>query len=585
MAAQALQRGGLHRDAATLYLKKLNDPAAAAQALEAAGDVDHAIALYRQVGQYEAAGDLLRRIGEEDAAVAEYRRAAAVLAGAVPPNHLAAGSLLAEKAHRLDLAVEQFQAGWDRRPDSAAMPCAIELMRLHVPRGAIGPIRELLDQGDAFYQSQGDDHEAALFYNGMIVLTRPSDVLKPYADELHDRTLSALARRLRSGIETDRPSSKLISNLLFEQNWSPPLLRDAEFAATTARRRPHNRDSVARRDPLLQGVQVGQGTVTAACQATSTGELFLAFDSGMVLGYHPRRNQIVTVRESPLLVASLAVDPDGQTVVALHRSESGAVLSRSVRRPDGSFRTRPGSDFPGLLGGWLTPVLPWGVDWLVGLGNGHDLLIVEAVSGTHWGMVHLFPAVEEEEPPATAILLPLASTHSPVADRFVILTHDGPRWVLVDVDGHRLDRSEPAWRPAAPGPRRERSALLTWRYVPPLLELVGLDQHGAVYQTLFDLEGGRFELRASRVATTEGGYLAATLCGINTVVALSSARVDWLSLSTNRFRPVHRLNMRLQSMIACFPASTPEEILAVGSDGFIARIAAPRRVGAAVDAG
>ena len=84
MAANALMRGGLHRDAATLYLKKLNDPASAAQAFEAAGDVDRAIALYRQLGQHEKAGDLLRRIGEEEAAIAEYLLAAEKKAATVP---------------------------------------------------------------------------------------------------------------------------------------------------------------------------------------------------------------------------------------------------------------------------------------------------------------------------------------------------------------------------------------------------------------------------------------------------------------------------------------------------------------------
>ena len=80
-AAGVLQRGGLHHDAAMLYLKKLNDLPAAAQAFEAAGEVDRAIELYRQIGRHEAAGDLLRRIGEEEAALAEYAAAAADLAG------------------------------------------------------------------------------------------------------------------------------------------------------------------------------------------------------------------------------------------------------------------------------------------------------------------------------------------------------------------------------------------------------------------------------------------------------------------------------------------------------------------------
>jgi tetratricopeptide (TPR) repeat protein len=577
MAAQALQRGGLHRDAAVLYLKKLDDPAAAAQAFEAAGEVDQAIALYRQVGNYEAAGDLLRRIGEEGAALAEYRRAAAIWAAAVPPKHLAAGLLLANKARRLDLAIEQFQAGWDRRPESTALPCALELLKLQAQRGAIGPIRELLDQAGAFYEAQGSDDEAGIFYNDLIGFTRPSPALQPYADELNDRVLVSLARRLRRGVADGHPRlSRLVWALLHEPNWSPPLLRDAEFAATAARHRPHGRDLAAGRDPLLQAVQVGRGTITAACQAAATAELFLGFDTGVVLGYHPRRNQIGTVAEGPGAVVSLAVDPDGRTVVALHRSERRAVMSCAVRRPDGSFRLRPEGHFPGIREGWLTSILPWGVDWLVGLGDGHDLLIVEAVSGTPLGIVHLFP--DAEEPPAAAILLPLGSNQGPAHDRIAVLTHDGPRWILVDVEGQLLGRSEPAWSPAAAGPRPAPASTLSWWLDPPWLILVGLDRHGAVYATQFDLANDRPELRELRVATTDGGYLAATLCGMNTVVAVSPSRIDWLNPRGDRLQPTHSLKVCLPATIACFPTGLPQEVLVVGSEGSLARVGPERRV-------
>ena len=105
-AAGVLQRGGLHHDAAMLYLKKLNDLAAAAQAFEAAGEVDRAIELYRQIGRHEAAGDLLRRIGEEEAALAEYAVAAAHafrLFASRPPRRrpaVAAKSPQARAGHR-----------------------------------------------------------------------------------------------------------------------------------------------------------------------------------------------------------------------------------------------------------------------------------------------------------------------------------------------------------------------------------------------------------------------------------------------------------------------------------------------------
>ena len=142
MAANALQRGGLHHDAAILYLKKLNDRAAAAAAFEAAGQVDRALGLYRQLVQHETAGDLLRRLGDEEAAIAEYLRAAEQHAASVPPNHLDAGLLIQQKARRPDLALDYFQKGWERRPAADAGLCALALAGIHAERGAIEPIRD-----------------------------------------------------------------------------------------------------------------------------------------------------------------------------------------------------------------------------------------------------------------------------------------------------------------------------------------------------------------------------------------------------------------------------------------------------------
>ena len=75
LGANALSEGGLHHDAALLYLR-VHDHRAAARAFEAAGEIDRAIRLYREHGDHVHAGDLLRRLGEEGAALVEYRLAA-----------------------------------------------------------------------------------------------------------------------------------------------------------------------------------------------------------------------------------------------------------------------------------------------------------------------------------------------------------------------------------------------------------------------------------------------------------------------------------------------------------------------------
>ena len=46
----------------------------------------------------------------------------------------------------------------------------------------------------------------------------------------------------------------------------------------------------------------------------------------------------------------------------------------------------------------------------------------------------------------------------------------------------------------------------------------------------------------------------------------------------DHFRRIHSLKLDLSQAVACFPASAPQEVLVVGADGFIARVAPPRRV-------
>jgi tetratricopeptide (TPR) repeat protein len=574
MAANALMRGGLHRDAAILYLKKLNDPASAAQAFEAAGDVDRAITLYRQLGQHEQAGDLLRRIGEEDLAIAEYLLAAEKKAAAVPADYLSAGSLLLNKVRRMDLAIRYFQMGWDQRPNANARHCAFELTRLHAERGEFDPIWKLLDEADAFFETVGSNAEHGTFYSGMMTLARQSSPSESFVEKMNDRALLSLGRKLGRSVETGHPTGPAVSNLFGGYgHWPAAVVRDADFAATTAHKRSRGRDTSARRSPRVDGVHIGIGTVTAACQARVSGEVFVGFDTGIVLGFQPGRNQVIPVAEGVHPVAALAVDPEGETVVALRQAGSGTGMSCCFRRPDGSFRSRPDDHIPTLSTSWLTPILPRGVERLVGLADGSDMMFVDAASGTHWGRLTI--GGDGSDHPTTALLFPVGSLNKIAASPLAVLTHNGPNWIVLDIHGRLLHQTAYQWQPAIPGAGSLRSVSITWRHVPPLLDLVSLDKNGAVSSAQFHVEDGVFELLASRVATTEGGYLAATHCGTSLVVAVGPKRIVWLGLRADRFLLVDQLEVSLPSAVACFAAHANPEILVVCSDGFIARVEPP----------
>jgi hypothetical protein len=570
MAAQALLRGGLHHDAAILFLKRVNDRPAAARAFEAAGQADRAIALYRELGQHEAAGDLLRRIGDAGA-LTEYMNAVNSALEAEPPDCYEVGRLWYDKVGGVEPAIAAFRMGWDRRPAANATACAQELIAIHAGRGELAPLRDLLDEADSFFKSVGSARDAQAFYVRMVAATATVPDLAAFAEEVRDRAMIALAHHLRRQVEAGSTAALAVSALFVERSlWSSAFVRDAQFAAALAAR-SRRRAPTAGRGPGLQGVQVGRGTVTAACQASATTELFLGLADGKVLAFRPGRNHVIPVGEVSGAVAALSADPDGRVVIALRRLEHGATLTAFLRRPDGSFRAQPDAGFPGLLQPWLTPILDFESDCLtlVGLGDGPELLVLEASSGIPHARVSLAAA---KEPPATALLLPGPET-------FRVLTHDGPRWLLLDAQGRPLGRSEAAWRPFG-GSRSPRcSAPLSYTHLEGLIKVTGLDVHGAVYSSQLWIEEGVLEVLSSLVATTEGGYLAASQSGHSRVAAVSADRLDWLGYRTDRFQLVRTLpNPGLSTTVACFPSTAPEEVLVVSADGFVARIEAPRRV-------
>lgn len=68
-AANALEQGGFHREAAVIYEKKLDLPDKAAEAFRKGGLFDDALRLYRKQKKHEECGKLLREIGREEEAV------------------------------------------------------------------------------------------------------------------------------------------------------------------------------------------------------------------------------------------------------------------------------------------------------------------------------------------------------------------------------------------------------------------------------------------------------------------------------------------------------------------------------------
>ena len=103
---------------------------------------------------------------------------------------------------------------------------------------------------------------------------------------------------------------------------------------------------------------------------------------------------------------------------------STARLSFFFRKhPDGKFRHRPDVHLSASPECWLTPVLPLGVERVVGLSDGRDLQILDVASGVHWP--HRRISVNRTAGPWSALLLP-ASADQPCA-----------AWPADDLDSRR----------------------------------------------------------------------------------------------------------------------------------------------------
>jgi tetratricopeptide (TPR) repeat protein len=566
-AAHALLRGGLYRDAAVLFLAKLDDSKAAARAFEAAGDVDRAVPLYRRAGEHEAAGDLLLRIGEEAAALAEYRLAAERLL-ASGAGHLAAGELLLAKAGRADLAREQFRAGWDRRPSANAVPCSLRLARLHADEGDVAGLRSLLDEADAFFDPDGNDHGASLFYNELADLAS-SPPLASVRDELHDRALLGLAAKLRQQAKAGtRPGIAVTSLLGRGPRWPAALVRDAEFAATAAGKRaaavlPASPDRRAKDE-----IRVGSGIVTAACAAPESGEVFLGFEGGEVYCVRPATGEVVLVAAYNLPVVALSAEGAGRRLVVLREGGSGhGILGTFERRPDGSYRLLLGTHVDGLASPWLTPVRSGPGDDLVGLWDGQALYVFAVGSLTPRGTL-TFSGTDAE--PTAALLIPRSGG---VGEEPAALIHDGSWWWLVAPDGPPARPTGLRGKPCLPEGSPLRCTPVSWaRSYPEHLEMVVLDEHGTLDWANLRLVGGDIDLIEQGSSGPRRGYRAATLIKPGVVVGVSLTAVDRYTCGAGRLAFVHSIPAQLDSAVACFPSRRTHDLFVVDGEGSVRRV-------------
>jgi tetratricopeptide (TPR) repeat protein len=566
LAAAVLAQGGLHHDAAVIYQAKLGDELAAAREFEAAGEIDRALAIYRKRGDHELAGDLLRRAGEEDLAVAEYQYAAMRLV-ATGRGHYAAGEMLLGRAKRPDLALDYYQAGWDRRPGENAIPCAICLVRLHTQAGAVPKVRQVVTEADEFLGAPGNDSPAAEFYNEVARLAdRPA--LAGVRDDLRDRALTGIAAKMRQRLPGENRLGNLVSAMLAQSAaWAPAVVSDADFAVRAVGKRaaPALGPTAAATIRLPARIAI----VRALCWAPMSADIFVGFESGEVFNFRPRTDEVIPLPVQDIPVTSLATDGEGQMVVAMPTMGGYHQLASFIAEGTG-YAAAERVDVLGNGPAWLCPLMARDTgDPVVGVWTGEKL---QFLSGPRLLPTSCELEVPEDNEPRAALLF------SSLGGRAGVATLTFPaksicyyaRWSARKPRNTKLL----GWSPSL-GPHNPLTVpRLSWLGKGPEgLEVAGIGSDGNLYWSDLEFKPGVLAEVTTSSSTASQPYLAAAVVRAGLVAGVTATGVQWLRRGQPYFSLVSESSASLAGAVACFPYYRGNELIVVSGDGTVTRLA------------
>jgi tetratricopeptide (TPR) repeat protein len=570
-AAAALAGGGLHRDAALIYLQMLKDYQAAAREYEAAGEVDRAVDLYRKHGEHALAGDLLRRAGEEERALAEYGLAAARLVE-TGQGHYQAGELLRTRAQRPDLAQAYYEEGWRQRPTGTAVSCALRIAEFQAGAGNPGGVVKLVDEAEAFLSQPGNVEPAGHFFNEIARLARTPG-LGDVKDDLHDRALQGIAGKLRQSASA---AAGLVPVLLPATSvWSAPQVRDAQAAAGV-------KPLVKKADASCTFVRLHAGLVRSVCHAPASGDLFVGFESGELVHYHPTTGNVELMYKDHGPVTSLAATQSGSYVIALSQRGQGSgclsTFSRSVGYRMAHYRVLKTPHYA-----WLCPEI--GSDSMVSVWDGAcfryhrlpDLLTVSVERNATVPVERNEPADGNQAVAGLAWPRPLSTSvvaFLPSELRFFPSPGAAPL-------EHAL-----GWTPAVPydgeqpfDPEQTQeadlfqlgNAVLAWRIQEPeILEVAGLNVYGNIHVTTINVKDP-LTLRVSTESWQQHDrYRAVAWVRPGLLAGVTESGIDWIRVPKGKLQG--RTWAALPRALACFHNQNGRELLVVCGNGTLARV-------------
>jgi hypothetical protein len=506
------------------------------------------------------AADLLRRSGEEEEAIVEYTIAADQLV-AQRKDYVAAGNLMLEHVGRADLARGYYAAGWAACLRANSVSCGRRLAWLHATRGEIDDLRKLLGEAEHFFALPGDEASAGCFFNDIAQLADRPEVAS-IRDELRDRALLGIAAKLRERSRAaERPGTTVSSLLGQAPAWAPAVVRDADFAYRAAIQQPESR-AKERDDCRVTRVRVGNGTVTAVCHASDSGELFLGFDNGSVFSFHPTTCQSIAYPPQRIPVYALACDAGARFLAVIRSRDRESGILDGYLRNKGQTWLIGHRAITGSGGFWLSPrAHSSDGDLRLALHDGERLAILRGSQ--------MLPVGEVAQPfditgLSAVLLLPVPDTCPPSAAPFAVAfdaimpcTSDG------DPAYARLG-ARPGFRA---GSTLQGAALVIHQPHPKHLDLAGVTAEGVVFWAALVWNNGRLETRTTASSTTPGGYFAASFARPNLLAAACESGVHWYRAGAGRLTLWRTTRIDLPGVVACHANQHAQIVMAVLADG------------------
>ncbi|WP_439620514.1 hypothetical protein [Gemmata sp.] len=555
-AANVLLAGGLCRDAALLFRDRLNDPLAAADAFERAGDTDEAVRLYEAYEHFERAADLLLRIGDEARALLFHTRAAEQLARR--GHFLAAGLLMRNRAGRRDLALSYFRRGWEGIT-AENVTCGERLIDEHLAADDLPATKALLAEAEAVLADRPSD--TGRFFNYAIGVGKdflPAEL----RDDISDHVRLMFAAHLRAAGRGHEGSR--LANELFGHNpvWSGPVVRDAGFAVREKDRRPVPPAAPSHPPP----VKLASGTVTAVAVARGTFDIVVATTEAIVM-WRVNEGRVVPLGdEGDHPATALSVGAQGQVVFALR--ELGDAVKLTSFRADGTSSFTRISETTEEIGGdyHLQPSV-------TGPPSSYGLVLAGASQRCCFSSLVMVPGTQHPfraDGPRTCLLVEAPG---------------GAAWDWSDGSIHHLNHGssppdetqwvEP-WKPAH-GDETLPAPCIDWLTPEPgTLEVTGIDAEGFLRWAEFRVNDPAKPTKRHAIAPSED-YIAACLTGPGAVAGVTRQNeVQWFRLVGTRLDVVASVRLNVPTpVVALVARPTHNEVVAILADGYAVRVGRP----------